>query len=98
MAPHQHAMLAVARTIELGIPMYRLGFTGVSMTATPTGEIGNETAAFERVARIVEVPVGQLGTLYSKLGDWFGWLCTLLSLALWVLLKRQSVTPDDAQA
>ena len=98
MAPHQHAMLAVARTIELGIPMYRLGFTGVSMTATPTGEIQNETAAFERVARIVEVPVGQIDTLYRKLGDWFGWLCTLLSLAMWVLLRRKSVTPADAQA
>jgi apolipoprotein N-acyltransferase len=91
-------MLAVARTIELGIPMYRLGFTGVSMTATPSGAIDNETAAFERVARIVEVPLGQVDTLYRKLGDWFGWLCTLLSLGLWLILRRKSVTPADAQA
>ncbi|MEC7242472.1 MAG: apolipoprotein N-acyltransferase [Myxococcota bacterium] len=98
MAPHQHAMLAVARTIELGIPMYRLGFTGVSMTATPSGAIDNETGAFERVARIVEVPLGQVDTLYRKLGDWFGWLCTLLSLGLWLILRRKSVTPADAQA
>lgn len=93
MAPHQHAMLAVARSIELGIPMYRLGFTGVSLTATPTGEISNETAAFERVSRVVEVPVGQLPTLYKKFGDWFGWGCTLLSLGLWGFVRRRSVTP-----
>ena len=98
MAPHQHAMLAIARTIELGTPMYRLGFTGVSMTASPTGEISNETAAFERVARIVEVPVGQLDTIYKKLGDWFGWLCTLLSLGLWINFKRKSVTPAPPEA
>jgi apolipoprotein N-acyltransferase len=93
MAPHQHAMLAVARTIELGIPMYRLGFTGVSLTATPTGEISNETAAFERVSRVVEVPVGQLPTFYKRFGDWFGWGCTLLSLGLWGFVRRRSVTP-----
>lgn len=93
MAPHQHAMLAVARSIELGIPMYRLGFTGVSLTATPTGEISNETAAFERVSRVVEVPVGQLPTLYKRLGDWFGWSCLLLSLGLWGFVRRRSVTP-----
>jgi len=93
MAPHQHAMLAVARSIELGIPMYRLGFTGVSLTASPTGAISNETAAFERVSRVVEVPVGQLPTFYKRFGDWFGWGCTLLSLGLWGFVRRRSVTP-----
>jgi apolipoprotein N-acyltransferase len=98
MAPHQHAMLAVARSIELGIPMYRLGFTGVSLTATPTGEISNETAAFERVSRVVEVPVGQLPTFYKRFGDWFGWGCTLLSLGLLFHMRRRSVTDTADQA
>ena len=98
MAPHQHAMLAVARSIELGVPMYRLGFTGVSLTASPTGEISNETAAFERVARVVEVPVGQLGTFYKRFGDWFGWGCTLLGFGLFFHMRRRSVTDDNDQA
>ena len=94
MAPHQHAMLAVARSVELGTSMYRLGYTGVSMTVDPTGQISNETKAFERVSRIVEVPIGQVSTLYKTIGDVFGWACTLLSLGLWGWNRRKPVTPS----
>ncbi len=77
-APHQHAMLTTFRAVELGTPLYRLGYTGVSFTVTPSGEISNETAPFEDSATVVTVKVGQLDTFYKRHGDIFGWLCSVL--------------------
>ena len=98
MEPHQHAMLSIARSIELGIPMYRLAYTGVSMTATPTGKIQNETKPYTEVSRVVEVQVGQISTVYKRFGDWFGWGCTLLSIGLLIWMRKKPVTDDDAVA
>ncbi|MFK7926793.1 MAG: apolipoprotein N-acyltransferase, partial [Myxococcota bacterium] len=36
-APHQHAMLATARATELGIPLFRNAYTGVSLVTEPHG-------------------------------------------------------------
>ena len=77
-APHQHAMLTTFRALELGVPLYRLGYTGVSFTVTPSGEISNETAPFDESATVVTIGVGSIDTFYKRHGDIFGWLCSVL--------------------
>lgn len=79
-APHQHAMLASIRTVELGIPLVRSAYTGVSMVVEPSGRIYAETEPFERVSRIVTVRLANVPTVYRTLSayglqDWFVWLC-----------------------
>ncbi len=91
-APHQHAMLSINRTVELGIPMYRVAYTGVSLNADPVGRITHETAPYEEVARVVEIKPGRIDTFYRKHGDWFPALCLLLSVLAAVGL-RFPVTP-----
>lgn len=81
-SPHQHAMLAAVRATELGVPVFRSAYTGVSMVIEPHGAIHHETEPFAEVARVVEVRLGAQRTLYAAWGDWFVLLCALsLSVA-----------------
>jgi apolipoprotein N-acyltransferase len=81
-APHQHAMLAAARSTELGIPLFRNAYTGVSMVVEPHGRIVHETEPYREVARVVPVRLGKVPTLYRTLTpwglqDWFVLVCGL---------------------
>ena len=93
-APHQHAMLAAIRSVELGIPLVRSAYTGVSMVVEPSGRIYAETPPFEKVSRIVRVRLTDAPTLYRaltplRLQDWFVWAC-LLGLAAGAFARRRA--------
>ena len=93
-APHQHAMLAANRALELGRPLYRLGYTGVSFVVTPTGHISNETRPYEEVSRVVEVPIGRIDTFFGRYGNWFPWLCVVGTLFASVVTRRRRTVTD----
>lgn len=88
--PHQHAMLAATRSTELGIPMVRSAYTGVSFVVEPHGAFLSETAPMEAVNRVVEVRLAKFDTVYARFGNWFVGLCGLgLLVALaWTMPKR----------
>jgi apolipoprotein N-acyltransferase len=87
--PWQHEMMAATRATELGIPMYRSAYTGVSAAIEPHGVIHAETRPFARVSRVVEVRVATFPTLYKRFGDWFVWLCGLgFAGSLWATRQR----------
>ncbi len=101
-APHQHAMLSAVRSVENGVPMIRLAYTGISMHVDPTGYTTNETEPFTRVVRVLTTPVGRIRTIYSIIGDLFSWLCVLVmagtiihAIVDW---RRLSVTPEKDAA
>jgi apolipoprotein N-acyltransferase len=79
-APYQHAMLATARATELGIPLVRAGYTGMSMLVEPHGRVVSPTVPFTRVSRVVQLRTGTFPTIYARFGDWFVGLCGLLVL------------------
>lgn len=89
-APHQHAMLAATRTTELGVPMVRSAYAGVSMVIEPHGVIHAETPVFERVQRRVVLRQRTFPTLYAWLGDWFVGLCVLGLGGAWLATRRPS--------
>lgn len=89
-APHQHAMLAATRATELGVPMFRSAYTGVSMVIEPHGVIYAETPVFEPVARLVEVRQTTVPTLYGRYGDWFVALCGLGLVGAGVATRRST--------
>ena len=74
-APHQHAMLAAIRATELGVPMFRAAYSGVSMIVEPHGHIYAETVPFTQVTRITTLRAITIPTFYGRFGDWFVWLC-----------------------
>ena len=69
--PYQHEMMAAVRATELGIPMFRAAYTGVSAIIEPHGKIRERTLPFEKVSRVVSVRLGNVPTLYAQWGDWF---------------------------
>jgi apolipoprotein N-acyltransferase len=95
-APHQHAMLSAVRSVELGVPMVRHAYTGVSMHVSPTGHFEYETEPFTEVVRVVETPLGRVQTVYSRVGDLFSWLCVLAAAgALGETWRRARKAQDD---
>ncbi|MCB9677034.1 MAG: apolipoprotein N-acyltransferase [Alphaproteobacteria bacterium] len=81
-APWQHGMLAASRTTELGVPMIRSTYSGISFVAEPHGVIHAETELFVPARRLVEVRLATFPTFYARFGDWFVGLCFLFVLAL----------------
>lgn len=90
--PEQHAMLAVGRATELGIPLVRSAYTGVSMVVEPHGDIVHEVPVLQASEAVVPVRMARVPTVYARLGDWFTAACAVLlaaSLALGPWLRRR---------
>jgi apolipoprotein N-acyltransferase len=97
-APHQHAMLAAAYATELGRPMVRIAYTGISMIVEPHGVIRYETAPYTEVAEVVELRVATFETPYRTWGRAFPWLCLLLSAVGGATMWREAVTRRSPSA
>lgn len=102
-ATHQHAMLAAARATELGIPLFRNAYTGVSFVVEPHGRIYAETPPYEEVTRVVTVRMDRAWTLYGALSawglqDWFVYLCLVGLVGARIGLPWARRVEDDATA
>ena len=90
-APHQHAMLAAVHATQLGRPMLRVAYTGVSMVVEPHGAILEETKPYTEAAKVVPIRLAALDTPYRTWGRAFPWLCALVGgWVLWVLRARRA--------
>jgi apolipoprotein N-acyltransferase len=78
-----HGMLVTARATEMGIPVFRSAYSGISWVTEPHGRIYAETSLFVEENRVVPVRIGRVWTVYGWLGDWFVWFCAALLGALW---------------
>lgn len=98
-APHLHGMLAALRATELGVPMIRSAYSGISFIVEPHGHMYAETEPFTEVARIVTVRNKRFDTPYRRWGDWFPWLCVLLAAASMAIApwKRSSKTGSTSR-
>lgn len=82
-ASELHGMLVATRATELGVPMFRSTYSGVSFVTEPHGVIYAKTNLFERVNRIVPIRMITIDTLYGRLGDWFVFVCAFLLAVTW---------------
>jgi apolipoprotein N-acyltransferase len=78
--PVEHLALASFRSIEHRRSLVRATNTGISAFVDPVGRIVTRSGIWTRETLVARVPMMQGRTLYSFLGDWLGWVCTLLSL------------------
>lgn len=94
-APHQHAMLSAVHAVELGRPMLRIAYTGVSMIVEPHGEMPIYTTPYSDVAEVVPVRMAKFETPYRTWGGWFPAIASLVgALALFFALRHpRAVTP-----
>jgi apolipoprotein N-acyltransferase len=96
-APHQHAMLAAVHATELGRPLLRIAYTGVSMVVEPNGNIPVETRPYSDVAEVVPIRMAKFETPYRTWGGYFPLVSSLAGgMALVAALRRRDVVTPAA--
>jgi apolipoprotein N-acyltransferase len=99
-AQWQHAVNAVFRAIETGLPLVRSCNNGLSCWIDTRGRMHSPrlsagTSIYEAGFDIVSVPYGgRRPTLFQRFGDLFGWTCVAATLAaLGRTLRFPSIRP-----
>ena len=88
LGPHQHAQMAVLRSVECRIGLIRCANTGISMVVDPYGRPIDKTELFKRTVLVADIPVGTGRTPYVILGDLFASMMLLLSVILTITAGR----------
>jgi apolipoprotein N-acyltransferase len=84
--PYQHAQMAAFQSIIFRRVLVRSANTGVSLVCDPYGRILHKTQIFKEDFIICEVPLLNGRTIYSKIGNTFGWV--FLSFVLLLIIYR----------
>jgi apolipoprotein N-acyltransferase len=97
----QHSRTALLRGVEHGLPVVWSDRTGVPMIAGGLGRVLADAhtggpGPFTTV--VADVPVGPGATLYTRLGDWFAWLCLAIALGGLVRVSRRRATSGSQEA
>ena len=93
-ALYQHPAHLVMRAIENRMGIARSANTGISLFVDPRGRVTQATPLFQPDARIATVETTDGLTVFTRLGDWIGWLSAagsaFLLLALWWWGRREA--------
>ncbi len=88
----QHLANAVFRAVETNRPVVRVTNVGITAYINERGEISDAAQPYTEDARVWTISKSDgVQTFYVKYGDWFAWLCLIVSLALiiWSLFLMQ---------
>jgi apolipoprotein N-acyltransferase len=79
-----HARMAVMRGVENGFAVARTAIEGRLTVSDAYGRVVAETTSDARpfAMLVAPVPAGPGPTIYTRTGDWFGWLSAALACAL----------------
>ena len=79
---HEH--MALVRGVEQGFSVARSAKTGFVTAHDAFGRTiaSGSTFAEDPVTVVADVPLGGGSTIYTRLGDWFGWLCVIYGLII----------------
>lgn len=80
--PYQHFYANVFRAVETGLPVVRAANTGISGVISPRGWVLDRLDLGVRGRLDAEVAGSVRPTPYVRFGDWLGWLCVLITCAL----------------
>lgn len=94
-ALEQHAAMAVFRAVENHVAVARCANTGLSWMIDARGRVTRSDGVFEEA--VVAGPVGAPGppTLFTRYGDWPGFACVAVALALALVALRRSLTARE---
>lgn len=79
--PHQHAEMAVMRSVENRVGLARCANTGISMLVDPFGRVTDRTGLFTREVLTGQLRLAKPGTPYSRWGYTFDMMLILLPAA-----------------
>ena len=78
-APYQHFAHLSLRAIENRLPVVRAANTGISGWIDPLGRVRAETPIFVQATATYDVEGTATRSPYTRLGDWLGSLCLVLT-------------------
>lgn len=79
----QHLASAVFRAVETNRPVLRVTNVGITAYVNEWGEVLDAADVYKEDVRIWSISKSDgEQTIYTKYGEWFAWLCSILSLAL----------------
>ncbi|MFU8875752.1 nitrilase-related carbon-nitrogen hydrolase [Micromonospora sp. SL4-19] len=81
-----HSRMAVLRGVESGVAVARVARAGRATVSDALGRIVVEADPAEGRAIDVKIPLAATPSLYSRLGDWFGWCCVAATALIAVTL------------
>ncbi len=81
-----HASMAIVRGVEGGYSIARSAREGLLTVSDPQGRLIAEpvASASAEAMLVASVPVGKGRTLYSRIGDVFGWMCVAIAVSLFL--------------
>ena len=86
----QHLANAVFRAVETNRPVLRVTNVGITAYINEKGEVLDATKPYQEDTRVWSVSKSDGSqTFYVKYGDWFAWLCTIISIGLLALAFRR---------
>lgn len=81
----QHVANAVFRAVETNRPVLRVTNVGITAYINEHGEVLDPVQSYSEDTRVWPVAKSDGSqTFYVKYGDWFAWLCTLVTIGLLV--------------
>ncbi|MBK8302104.1 MAG: apolipoprotein N-acyltransferase [Chloracidobacterium sp.] len=91
----QHLANAVFRAVETNRPVLRVTNVGVTAYITENGQVLDAAPTYQEATRVWSVSKSDGSqTFYVKYGDWFAWLCTVVTLGLVILTFLQGRKPE----
>jgi len=86
----QHLANAVFRAVETNRPVLRVTNVGITAYINERGEVLDRTAGYTEDTRVWMVSKSDgKQTFYVRFGDWFAWLCSIVTLAILVFSFRR---------
>jgi apolipoprotein N-acyltransferase len=79
----QHLANAVFRAVETNRPVLRVTNVGITAYITETGQVLDAAPTYTEATRVWSVSKSDGSqTFYVKYGDWFAWLCTVVTVVM----------------
>jgi apolipoprotein N-acyltransferase len=86
----QHLANAVFRAVETNRPVLRVTNVGITAYINERGEVLDAAEPYTEATRVWSVSKSDGSqTFYVKYGDWFAWLCSIVTTAMLVLGLRR---------
>lgn len=95
----QHLASAVFRAVETNRPLLRVTNVGITAYINERGEISQASESYTEDTRVWTITKSDgKQTFYVKYGDWFAWLCSIVSLALLFFSFRKRMEKSKNEA
>jgi apolipoprotein N-acyltransferase len=79
----QHLANAVFRAVETNRPVLRVTNVGITAYINERGEVLDEAESYTQEAKVWTISKSDgAQTFYVRFGDWFAWLCSIVSLGI----------------